>query len=77
VGWSWSWCVAVMVVRGERVDGVSGGGWWSGHQGMGWSLGYGVVVGCGVVVGVWGGCWGVKWWLGMREWVVAIIMWWL
>jgi hypothetical protein len=46
--WSWSWWVAVVVIRGEGVDGVSGGGWWGGHQGMGWSLGYGVVV---VVVG--------------------------
>jgi hypothetical protein len=35
--WSWLWWVAVMVIRGEGADGVSGGGWWGGHWGVGWS----------------------------------------
>jgi hypothetical protein len=43
-----------MVIRGEGVDSVSGGGWWGGHQGMGWLSGYGVVI---VAWGGGGGGW--------------------
>jgi hypothetical protein len=58
--WSWSWWVAVVVVRGEGADGVGG------RQGVGWSSG------CGVVVRVWGGRQGVGWSSGCGVVVVVV-----
>jgi hypothetical protein len=44
--WSWSWWVAVVVVRGEGADGVGNSGWWGGRRGVGWLSRVMVVGGC-------------------------------